>query len=243
MVTVTLGTGLGVLIGTRITARMKTTAFVALGLVDALLGIQMALKTEQLLIPMVSLLLGGLIGEALQLEERLNALGSRLSGGKGKFTEGFIATSLLFCVGAMTVLGALEEGLKGTFEIFALKAALDGVAAVAFASTFGWGVGLSAVTILLVQGGLTLSAGLVQPLLTPQVVAEVSATGGLILLALALQLLDIKKVPIASFLPALLLPICWCPFSQLSRVRPRLACSIPGERAMGSKAMSSERGT
>ncbi|HEY9900652.1 MAG TPA: DUF554 domain-containing protein [Pantanalinema sp.] len=211
MTTVTLGTGLGVLIGARITERMKTTAFMALGLVDGLLGVQMALKTEQLLIPMLSLLIGGLIGEALKLEERLNALGQRLSGGKGQFTEGFIATSLLFCVGAMTVLGALEEGLKGTFKIFALKSALDGVAAIAFASTFGWGVGLSAVTILLVQGGLTLSAGLVQPFLTPQVVAEVSATGGLILLALAVQLLDIKRMPIASFLPALLLPLFLVP--------------------------------
>lgn len=211
MATVAMGTGLGVLIGARITERMKTTAFVALGLVDGLLGLQMALKTEQLLIPMLSLLIGGLIGEALKLEERLNALGQRFTGGKGQFTEGFIATSLLFCVGAMTVLGALEEGLEGTFKIFALKSALDGVAAIAFASTFGWGVGLSAATILVVQGGLTLSAGLVQPFLTPQVVAEVSATGGLILLALAFQLLDIKRMPIASFLPALLLPLVLVP--------------------------------
>lgn len=206
------------MIGTRITERMKTTAFVALGLVLGLLGIQMALKTEQILIPMLSLLIGGLIGEALQLEDRLNALGRRLSGGKGQFSEGFIATSLLFCVGAMTVLGALEEGLKGTFEIYALKSALDGVAAVAFAATFGWGVALSAVSVLLVQGGLTLSAGLVQPFLTPQVVAEMSATGGLILLALALQLLDIKKVPIASFLPALLIPLLLMPlFAAFAR--------------------------
>lgn len=211
MATVAMGTGLGVLIGARITERMKTMAFVALGLVDGLLGLQMALKTEQLLIPMLSLLIGGLIGEALKLEERLNALGQRFTGGKGQITEGFIATSLLFCVGAMTVLGALEEGLKGTFKIFALKSALDGVAAIAFASTFGWGVGLSAVTILVVQGGLTLSAGLVQPFLTPQVVAEISATGGLILLALAFQLLDIKRMPIASFLPALLLPLVLVP--------------------------------
>lgn len=211
MATVLVGTGLGVLAGARITQRMKQTAFVALGLVDGLLGVQMALKTEQLLVPMLSLLVGGLIGEALRIDDGLTALGKRFSGGHGQLTEGFISTSLLFCVGAMTILGAMEEGLQGTYKIYALKAMLDGVAATAFASTLGWGVGLSALTILVVQGGLTLSAGFVQPYLTPPVVAEITATGGLILVALALHLLDIKRVPVASFLPALVLPVVLVP--------------------------------
>lgn len=211
MGTVLLGTGIGLLAGSRITPRMRTTAFVALGLVNVLLGLQMAFKTQQILVPMIAMLVGGLLGEALRIDDLIAAVGRKISGGKGQVAEAFINTSVLFCVGAMTVLGAMEEGLQGTYKIYAVKAMLDGVAAIAFAATLGWGVALTTVTILVVQGGLTLGAGLAQPLLTPAVVAEISATGGLILVALALNLLDIKRVPVASFLPALALPVVLVP--------------------------------
>jgi uncharacterized membrane protein YqgA involved in biofilm formation len=203
--TVVLGTGLGVLIGRHISDRLRQTAFATLGLITLLIGLQMALKTEQILVPMLALLIGGLMGEGLRLEERLAAIGERLSGGHSRVSQAFMTASLLFCVGAMVILGALEEGLKGTFEIYAVKAMLDGVASIAFASALGWGVGLAAIPILVVQGGLTLAAARVEPFLTQPVLTELTATGGLMLVALALGMLEIKRLPVANFLPALAL--------------------------------------
>lgn len=203
--TVVLGAGLGVLIGSRISETLRRTAFTALGLTTLLIGLQMALKTQQILVPMLSLLIGGVIGEALKIEERLASLGSRISGGDSRVAEAFVTTSLLYCVGAMVVLGAIEEGIKGTFQIYALKALMDGVAAIAFASAMGWGVALSAVSILVVQGSLTLAAAQVSHLLTPPVVTELTATGGLMLVALSVGILDLKRLPVATFLPALVL--------------------------------------
>lgn len=208
MVTVLGGTGIGVLIGSRIRERFRTIAFVALGLTTFLIGLQMALKTQQVLVPMLSLLVGGLLGEALAIEERIQTLGNRFTGGKG--AEGFVAASLLFCVGSMTVLGALEEGIQGTFKIYTIKALLDGVASIAFASAMGWGVGLAALSVLVIQGGLTLLAAQAQPWLTPALLNGLTGTGGLILVSLALGMLEIKKLPVANLLPALLLAPFFC---------------------------------
>lgn len=215
MATVLLGTGLGTLVGNRLSERLRTIAFTGLGLVTVLIGLQMAFKTQFILVPLLSLLLGGLIGESLHLEEGLENLGNRFSK-EGRVSEGFVAATLLFCVGSMTVLGALEEGINGTFKIYAIKSIMDGISSVAFASAMGWGVGLSALSVLIIQGGLTLLASHLQPFLTTPMVNELSATGGLMLLALALGLLGIKKLPVASFLPALLLaPLFYVIVSRL----------------------------
>jgi uncharacterized membrane protein YqgA involved in biofilm formation len=162
--------------------------------------------------PLVALILGAAAGEALRIEERLQSLGEaarrrveRRDDGDGRFVEGFVAASLLFCVGPLTILGSIRDGLGGPdhAQLLLVKSALDGLVAVAFASTLGWGVGATVLTIAVVQGALTASAGAAQSVLTDRMVTELTATGGVMILGIGLRLLDVKQVPVASFLPAL----------------------------------------
>ena len=165
--------------------------------------------------PLVALILGAVIGTALGIEERLEALGEavrrRFERGpdqeESRFVEGFVAASLLFCVGPLTILGSIRDGLGGPdhAQLLLVKAALDGTIAVAFASTMGWGVGFSALTVIVVQGTLTLAAGAADQVLTERMIVEMSAAGGVMVMAIGLRLLDLKKVAVASFLPALVL--------------------------------------
>jgi uncharacterized membrane protein YqgA involved in biofilm formation len=156
-------------------------------------------------------LLGGLAGEAIGIERRLEALGDRvqerLAGEDGHSTvsEGFVTASLLFCVGSLTVVGSIQDGLTGEYETLATKAVLDGFAAIALAATLGWGVGLAAVTILVVQGGITLGAGLFEDLLVGEALAVLTSAGGVTIVGIALKLLDIKDVKVGNFLPALVI--------------------------------------
>jgi uncharacterized membrane protein YqgA involved in biofilm formation len=210
--TVVGGTVVGLLAGSRLPGRVRDTVLQGLALVVVVLGVQDAGKTHNLVFPLVALVVGGALGEAVDIEDRLERLGDRLrrrferagvEGERSTFVEGFVSASLVFCVGPLTILGSIFDGLgRGSHELI-VKAALDGVVAVVFASTLGVGVGFSALTILVVQGGLTLGAGLAERVLTTRMITEMTATGGVMIVGIGVRLLDLKRVRVASFLPAL----------------------------------------
>jgi uncharacterized protein len=216
--TVLAGTAIGTAVGPRLPERIQQRVLAGLGMITLAIGIDLALawggedtSTSTPLYVLAGILIGGIVGEAVGIERRLEALGdrvqSRLAGDEGHSTvsEGFVTASLLFCVGSLTVVGSIQDGLTGDYELLATKAVLDGFAAVALAATLGWGVGLSAVTVLLVQGGITLGAGLFEELLVGEALAVLTSAGGVTIIGIALKLLDIKDVKVGNFLPALII--------------------------------------
>ncbi len=216
--TVLLGGGAGTAIGHRLPEQMRETVMHGLGLVTMLVGLDMALQTNNILIVMASVLLGGVIGEWWQIESRLDSFGKWVEtraapDGRGDSPVGqaFVTASLVFCVGPMTILGSIQDGLTGDFRLLAIKSLLDGFAAMAFSTTMGWGVMLASITILLYQGGLTVIAGLVGASFAtgispdrPEIV-EMTATGGVLIIGIALFLLDLKRMRVANFLPAVII--------------------------------------
>ena len=214
IVAVAFGGGLGTILGQRLPERLRQTVMHGIGLVTITLGIHMTLETQNILIVMGSVLLGALLGEWWRLDAGLERLSEWLrakvaqrlpESSMGRFTEGFITASLVFCIGPVTFLGAIQDGLTGDYTLLALKSMLDGFAALAFASSLGIGVLFSILTLLVYQGGLSLLAGLAQNLLTEPMIQEMSAAGGVLILALGLILLDLKKIRVANLLPALII--------------------------------------
>ena len=209
--TVFAGALLGLLFGARLPTRVQETFFVAIGLVVVLLGLRDALTTHNLLVLLASMLLGGLCGELAHIEDGLERAGNwlqkHLARPGSTFSEGFVTASLVFCVGPLSILGALDNGLRGDITDLALKAALDGISAIAFAATLGWGVLFSGLVILAYQGAISLGAQAVQPLVSayPAAIVELNAAGGLILVALGIKLLKLRELRVANFLPALLI--------------------------------------
>ncbi len=178
----------------------------AIGLSVLLIGVKMAWRTEDIVIPLLSLVLGGLAGEMLSIESRLERLGRAMERWvgptRGDFTRGFVTATLLFCVGAMAVMGAIEGGLRGDHSILFAKAVLDGTMALVFASTLGIGVALSALPVLLYQGSIALAAGLISSVLSEPMVEEMTATGGIIILGVALNILGTTDIRVGNLLPA-----------------------------------------
>lgn len=210
-----VGGGLGLLLGTKLSERLKETVIAGLGLFTLVYGVSLFLKTENSLIVLGSVLVGVLLGEWLHIEDGLMHLGiwleqrfnSNKSAGQNKnFIKGFVTASLVFCIGPMAILGSIQDGLTGNYNTLAVKSILDGFGAMAFASSLGVGVLFASVMVLLYQGAITLLAGTVQNVITVSMMNELSATGGVILVAIAISsLLEIKKIRTGSFLPALLL--------------------------------------
>jgi uncharacterized membrane protein YqgA involved in biofilm formation len=209
--TVICGGLLGLVFGSRFPDKMRQTVMAGLGLVTCVIGLQMALQTKNILIVLGSLLAGGILGELLDLDGRVNRLAGRVEDrfsageGSGAFARAWVTTSLLFCVGPLTFTGAIQDGLTGDYHLLATKAMLDGFAALAFGSALGFGVLASAGTVLVYQGGLSLAAGAVKAALTTAMVDEMSATGGMLVLGLGLGLLELKAIRVANFLPALVI--------------------------------------
>lgn len=218
--TVLVGTTLGVLVGSRIPERIGATLTGGIGLFTAVIGTSMGLRvfTDPAALPgdelaVLGALLGGAaIGELLRLEDVIEALGSwfqrRLAPNEGsgsRVAEAFVTVSLVFCVGPLTILGSLANGLTGDTSLLAVKALLDGVTSIGFAAALGAGVYLSALTILVVQGSIAAGAFLLRDVMDPRTILGITAVGGIVLLGLALRLLDLKAVRVASFLPALVL--------------------------------------
>ena len=216
IITVLLGGTLGLLFGARLPDRVSQTIVAGIGLFTAALGVQMFTASTNAIVVLGSLLVGGLLGEWWQIETRLEGLGAWLerkfmpggadsSGGRGnRFVKGFLTTSLLFCVGPMTILGSIQDGLTGDYNLLAIKSVLDGFASIAFAASLGVGVLFSTLVILVYQGGLSLLAAQADAFITDPMVAEMTAVGGVLLLGLAISsLLEIKKIRVGNFLPAL----------------------------------------
>ncbi len=208
-----IGTFLGLLVKQGIKENYSKAVIKAISLAVLIIGISGALKTENFLLVILSMAVGTLLGTALKIEARLDKLGERLNQrfgrGDSPFVEGFVTASLIFCVGAMAVVGAIESGLQGNHETLFAKSLLDGITSLILSSTLGIGVLFSAVVVFLYQGAITLLASSLTPILTEQVVTEMSAVGGILILGLGLNILEIGKerIPVGNMLPAVFLPI------------------------------------
>lgn len=213
--TILIGGVLGLLLGSRLPERVRQTVIAGLGLFTLAYGFKLFMGTQNALAVLGSLLIGVLVGEALQIDRALHRLGSwlearfmQVNGGveDNRFVRGFVTASLVFCVGPMAILGSIQDGLTGEYQTLAVKSILDGFGALAFASSLGVGVLFSAGIVFLYQGGITLLAGTVQSFVTDPMMLEMSATGGVLLLAIAISsLLEIKQLRTGNFLPALII--------------------------------------
>jgi uncharacterized membrane protein YqgA involved in biofilm formation len=213
--TILAGGFLGVLLGSKLNDRLKQTVVNGLGLFTFAYAISLFLKTQNSLIVLGSLLIGMLLGEWWRIEDGLNQIGIRLEArfnrnngveDSARFIKGFLTATLLFIIGPMAILGSIQDGLTGNYETLLIKAVLDGFAAMAFASSLGVGVLFSALPVFVYQGGITLLAQQVQKVATPEMMNELTATGGVILAGLAISnILEIKKIRTGSFLPALII--------------------------------------
>lgn len=218
---VVLGAIVGTLAGGRIPERFRGTIMQGLGLAVMLIGVSGAIQTGNALVVIISLVLGAILGEVVGVEKGMERFGAWAQKkiarpGDGSFGQGFVSATLLFCVGSMAVVGSLNAGLRGDPAVLLAKSALDGVSALLFASTLGMGVALSALPLLLYQGGIALLAGVVGPYLSEAVVAEMSATGSLLILGLGLNMLGATKEPIkvGNLLPAMFMPILILPVAN-----------------------------
>lgn len=225
--TVIAGALIGMLLKKGIPKRISDTVFYALALVTIYIGISGSLAGKNTLIAVIVMVLGALIGEALDIDKRVNNIGKKLENkfDKGNqsstFAQGFTSASLLFCVGAMTIVGCLQAGIKGDNTILFTKSAMDFVSSMIFASTMGVGVLFSAIFVLVYQGLITLLAGVISPLLTDAVIAEMSCVGFIIIIGLGLNMLNVTKLKIMNFVPAIFLPILFCPlYDWLASILP-----------------------
>lgn len=215
---------IGTLFGNRIGERYTKMLMTVMALITAVIGLQSALGTANMLIVVVCMVLGTVIGIALKLDDRLNNSGdkikAKLSGtklGQGRFSDAFITSTLVFAIGAMAILGSIQAGLNHDYSILFTKSIMDFTSAIAFAAALGPGVLLSVLPILIVQGLITLLAGVAEPFLTSEVVTEMSAAGGVILFGMALNLLDVckERIKVGNMIPAILLPIIYFPLAHL----------------------------
>ncbi len=219
--TVILGSILGMLLGKGLPERLNKGLMTAIGFCTAYIGISGCLKGQNTLVIILSLVLGTLVGEGFDLDKQINRFGGwvekKLNRGGGHLSvaEGFVNASLLFCVGAMTIVGSLNSGLTGDHTMLYAKACLDLISTTVFASTMGVGVTLAAAGVLVLQGGIALLAHLIAPFLGDAVIAEMTAVGSLLIIGLSLNLLGIAKLKIMNFVPAIFLPMLLCPAYDL----------------------------
>lgn len=218
--TVIAGTLVGLLFKKGLPEKFTDIVMKALGLCTAYIGISGSLKGSNTLILILSMVVGTIIGQLLDLDKRINQLGKWLESkfqkkqGEGEQSIGtaFVTASLLFCVGAMAIVGSLQSGLSNDHQTLYAKAMLDGVAAVVFTSTLGWGVAFSAVLVFLYQGSIAMLAQWIAPLLTETVINEMTCVGSVIIFGLSLNMLGITKLKVMNFVPAIFLPILLCRF-------------------------------
>lgn len=218
-IAVIIGAVIGMFLKKGIPQRLSDTMMKGLGLCTLFLGISGSLDGQNSLILIISIVVGALIGEGIDLDAKLNQLGNWLEnrfkskdGSKVSVAEGFVSASLLFCVGAMTIVGSLQSGLQGNHEMLFNKSMLDFVAAIIFASTMGVGVMLSAAFVFVYQGAITLLAQWVAPVLSDVVIAEMNCAGSVIIIGIALNLLEITKLKVMNYVPAIFIPIILCQF-------------------------------
>ncbi len=210
---IVVGSMIGILFGARLSDKLKSTIISGMGIFVVALGIQMFLKTENSLIVLGAVLIGTLLGEWWRIEDGLQKLGEFLErkfsheeeDGSNKFVRGFMTASLLFCIGPVAILGSIQDGLTGNYNLLVVKSILDGFASIAFASTLGIGVAFSSLIILVYQGGISLMATQLDAIITAPMMNELTATGGILLVGVGISsLLEIKKIRVGNMLPALL---------------------------------------
>jgi uncharacterized membrane protein YqgA involved in biofilm formation len=205
------GAMIGVIAKKAIPQRMGDLVMSAIPIVVMVLGVQFGIASSNILIVIVSLVVGGIIGEWIDIDRRLDDFGvriqSRMKGGDSNFSAAFVSTTLIYCVGSMAILGSIESGINGNHTILYTKSLMDGISAIFFASTLGAGVIFSGISVFIYQGILTVLAGYIGPYLSPEVVTEMSASGGILLIALSFTILGIKKIKVANLLPAIFLPV------------------------------------
>jgi uncharacterized membrane protein YqgA involved in biofilm formation len=205
-----LGCSIGFILKSKFPEKIGKIVMQGLGLASLLIGMQMALKTDNILLLIFSLVIGGIIGEMMGIEEGLERFGEKVklkiknNTDSEKFVEGFVTASLLYCVGSMAIMGALKEGLSGNPDILYIKSLMDGVTSIAFTAVMGIGVIFSAIPVFLYQGGITLMARSIKDFLSPEIINEMTAVGGILILGIGFGLLEIKKIKIGNMLPAIL---------------------------------------
>ncbi|MBE7016480.1 MAG: DUF554 domain-containing protein [Ruminococcaceae bacterium] len=210
---VIVGGSLGLILNSRFPEKLGNSLMKALGLCVLLIGITGTLEGENQLITVISMAIGTIIGECLDLDKRLDNLGNRIqkkfnsASDDNKISQGFVNASLIFCVGAMSIVGSLQSGLTGNHQMIYTKSLLDFVSSIIFASTLGFGVLLSSVVVFIYQGSIVLLSQYIAPYLTEAVIGEMTCVGSLIIIGLALNLLDITKIKVMNYVPAIFLPI------------------------------------
>lgn len=213
VIAITLGSLIGILLKKGIKEEFKETIMNGIGLVVIIIGISSGIKSENMVVVIISLVLGILIGEKIGIEHKLNQLGNnmekRFGKGDSNFSKAFVTASLVYCIGAMAIVGSLESGLSGNHETLFAKSIIDGITSIIFASTLGIGVAFSAIPVFIYQGGITLLANLAKDILTPGVILEMSAVGGIMIIAIGINILGIKKIKVGNMLPGIFLPILY----------------------------------
>ena len=211
---IALGSLVGVAFGSRLPERIRTIVFQGLGLCTLVLGLKMALPSQQPLIVIFSIVIGSAAGEALKLESRLMRVGdilkARLRSSNPLFTDGMVNASVLFCIGAMAIVGSIDEGIRGDRAVVFSKTLIDSFAALALASAYGIGVLFSALPVLIYQGSLTVLAGTFQQWLDPATMTELTAVGGTLIIGIALNMLEVTRIALSNMLPSLLAVIGLC---------------------------------
>lgn len=210
-IAVLIGGAIGLTAGKFIPERLHAGIFNCLGMFTLYVGINMSLQTKHAIAVLLALVTGNIIGDLLTLEEKLNNLSDnikfKLNISSSSFTEGLVSATLLFCVGSMAIIGAFEDGLRHNAEILMTKGVMDGIASIMFASSFGIGVLFSIVPMFIYQGSITLLASLIESYITPDMYANISGVGGLMILGIGLNMLRVTKLKLGNMLPALLLVV------------------------------------
>ena len=212
-VAIIVGGLVGILLRKGIPDSYKKTIMQGLGLSVFIIGISGTFKSQNILLMIFSIVIGSIIGEALAIEDKLEKLGNWLEGSMGKsegtVAKGFVTASLIFCIGAMAIVGSLESGLTGNHETLFAKSLIDGVTSIIFASTLGIGVVFSSIAVFVYQGFITVTATFMKPFLIESVIAEMSAIGGLLIMGIAINILELKRIKVGNMLPAVFIPILY----------------------------------
>jgi len=210
-VAIIVGGLIGLVVKDRFPHHIQETVMSGLSLAVMLIGLQMALETESVLIVFFSLVIGGVIGELIGIEKGLNKLGQKIkehfSNDNDLFVQGFVQASLIYCVGAMAIMGSIQDGLNNDPTILFNKSIIDGIASIAFTATFGIGVIFSAIPVFLYQGGITIMASWAQQFLSQAMITEMTATGGLLIMAIGLNMLGATRIRVGNLLPSLIIAI------------------------------------
>lgn len=213
VITIITGSLVGVFLKNRFKENYRNTIMNGLGMIVIIIGLMSALKTEDILLVIMSVVIGSIIGEWIRIEDRLENLGNMLERkagqGSSNFSKGFVTASLIYCVGAMAIVGSLESGLTGNHQTLFAKSIIDGVSSIIFSSTLGIGVAFSAVSVFVYQGIITLSASFAKEFLIESVIREMAAVGGILIMGIGINILEIKRIKIGNMLPAIFIPLLY----------------------------------